>query len=182
VFQHGQSPEFLVDPPEHVAKRLEALGCLATKQFVPAARLLAEAVAMAPQPQGEVNGRPFRLFRDADDMFGSVLEVMSGTGAYFWIPLEQVESLELDSPRFPRDLLWAPAHLEVRGGPSGDVFLPAVYPGSHAERDEPIQLGRRTDWQSLEGDLVLGLGARTFLADDDALGLLELRSLVVREN
>jgi type VI secretion system protein ImpE len=181
VFQEGLTPEFLVEPPAHVERRLEALDCLCAKQFAQAERLLAEIASTAPQPHGEVNGRPFQLFRDADDSFGTVLEVMSGTGAYFWVPLEQIDSLELESPRFPRDLLWAPAHLEVRGGPSGDVFLPAVYPGSHEQQDEQIQLGRTTDWRQLEGHLVLGLGGRTFLADDDAFGLLELRTLVVSD-
>lgn len=42
-----------------------------------------------------------------------------------------------------------------------------------------MKLGRRTDWNQLEGDVVLGIGARTFLAGDDAINLLEFRELQV---
>ena len=42
--------------------------------------------------RGRLNGKPFETLRDADDLFGPVLEVLS-QGAYFWLPLEQVDSL-----------------------------------------------------------------------------------------
>ena len=33
-------------------------------------------------------------------------------GAYYWVPLEQVETITMNVPKAPRDLLWVPARLE----------------------------------------------------------------------
>src|SRR5262249_46344026 len=130
--------------------------------------------------KGWLNGKPFTSLRDCDDLFGPVLEIM-GHGSYFWVPLEQIDTLSLTAPRFPRDLLWLPGHLEMRDGPRGDVFLPTVYPGSHEHADNQIKLGRATNWKSEESGPVLGVGARTFLLDDDALSLLEWRQLEIQQ-
>ena len=64
-------------------------------------------------------------------------------GKYYWVPLEQVESLAANAPAAPRDLLWLPAHLSLRDGPEGDVFLPALYPGSHEHADDAVKLAGR---------------------------------------
>src|SRR5262249_32677036 len=145
---------------------------------VEAANVLAKPEAESHAIKGTLNGKAFDVLRDADDRFGSVLEVMS-QGDYFWVPLEQVESLAAKTPRFPRDLLWLPAHPSVRAGPAGDVFLPCLYPGSHEHADDEVKLGRTTDWKQAEGGPVLGQGARTFLVGDDAVPLLEWRELVI---
>ena len=50
-----------------------------------------------PRRRGRLNGKPFEHLRDADDLFGSVLEVLS-QGAYYWVPLEQVASLAMSAP------------------------------------------------------------------------------------
>ncbi len=128
--------------------------------------------------RGRLNGKPFEHLRDADDLFGSVLEVLS-QGAYYWVPLEQVASLAMSAPRSPRDLLWAAAHLDVRDGPEGDVFLPALYPGTHEHADDAVKLGRATDWKGGEAGPVLGVGLRTFLAGDDPITLLDWRELEI---
>ncbi len=178
LFQDGTPPQSLAAPPEHVGLRLQALDQLRQNRADEAAELLARPAAASHEIKGTLNGKPFDVLRDADDLFGSVLEVMS-RGAYFWVPLEQVESLTLNAPRYPRDLLWMPAHLSVRGGPEGDVFLPALYPGSHEHADETIKLGRSTEWKTVADGLVRGQGARMFLAGEDAAALLEWRELVV---
>jgi type VI secretion system protein ImpE len=178
VFADGTAPSFLAPPPEHVALRLAALLALSRGQQPEAAALLQQANALTPAFTGKLNGKPFALLRDADDLFGSVLEVFS-QGNYYWLPLEQAETLALNGPKFPRDQLWARVQLQVRNGPTGDAFLPAVYPGSHESADEQLILGRLTDWQAAEGGPVLGVGGHTFLVDDGAVGLLELRALEV---
>jgi type VI secretion system protein ImpE len=106
-----------------------------------------------------------------------VLEVFA-MGKYFWLPLEQVESLAMNAPRFPRDLLWTHARVQVRNGPKGEIFLPALYPGSHDQADIQLKLGRGTDWKPLEGGATLGIGLRTFLVNDDPVTLLEWRELL----
>ena len=84
--------------------------------------------------------------------------------------------MTLNPPKFPRDLLSAPA-AEIADA-AGDVFLPVLYPGSHEHSDEAqCGLGRLTDWRGGEGGPVLGVGLRTFLADDDPVTLPEWREV-----
>ena len=64
----------------------------------------------------------------------------------------------------------------VANGPEGDVYMPATYVA-----DEPVtdlqRLGRETDWREAEGGLVRGVGQRLFLAGDDGVDAMTLRSL-----
>lgn len=167
-------PSFLLEPPAHVAHRLECLGLLKRKEFASARESLQQADEHAPKVQGELNGSPVDGLRDCDDVFASVLEFCL-QGEYFWVALEQVEALSMNPPRFPRDLLWVPARLEITGGLSREVFLPAVYPGSHEQADEELKLGQATDWVETEG-LVRGVGARRFFVGEDSIGLLEWKT------
>jgi type VI secretion system protein ImpE len=178
LFSAGQSPEFLQAPPEHVKVRLDAVNRWREGQAEEATALLAKANEMAPVVKGVLNDTPFDFLRDWDDLFGTVLEVFA-KGKYFWVPLEQVETLALNPPRFPRDLLWFPARLEVHDGQKGEVFLPALYPGSHVHPDTEVRLGRKTDLKPLEGGAVLGLGLRTFFVDEETVSLLDWRMLEV---
>jgi type VI secretion system protein ImpE len=179
LFSSGTRPKFLGEAPEHVLLRLQAVDCLKSCNNAAAAEMLRQACDKAPAIKGELNDKPFECLCDADEIFGTVLEVMSPTGAYFWLPMEQIERLTIEEPRYPRDLLWLPAHLELKNGPNGDVFLPAMYPGSCEQIDEQVQLGRVTDWQQAGDGPVLGNGARTFLCNDDGIGLLEWRELAI---
>ena len=65
--------------------------------------------------------------------------------------MERVEIIEFHDPLRPRDLLWRARQMVVRGGPDGEVFLPVLYAGSHANPDDRIRLGRMTDWRGGEG-------------------------------
>ena len=177
LFSEGLVPRFFGDQPEHTHLRLEAVNRLREQHLAEAAETLAKASAATPQYKGELNGKPFSSLRDCDDLFAGILEVMA-QGAYFWVPLEQVQRLTMNAPKFPRDLLWVPARLEMEAA-AGNVFLPALYPGSHAHDNELVKLGRMTDWRSEEGGPVLGVGLRMFLADDEAVSLPEWRELVV---
>jgi type VI secretion system protein ImpE len=177
LFQEGVKPLFLVEPPEHVRHRLDAVNCLREGRADEAAQLLARANEAAPHLRGRLNDKLFTLWRDADDLFANVLEVFS-QGSYYWLPLEQLETLSMNPPHFPRDLLWVPTHLQVRDGPTGDVFLPALYPGSWEHADDQVKLGRATDWKESSG-VTLGVGLRTFLVDDDPLSLLECRQIAM---
>ncbi|HEX4000836.1 MAG TPA: type VI secretion system accessory protein TagJ [Pirellulales bacterium] len=177
VFREGLQPKFLEDvPPEHVRLRLEALHRLHEGNKVAATESLAQAAEAAPPINGKLNEKAFADLRDCDDLFGTVLEVFS-QGNYFWVPLETIESIALMAPRFPRDLLWIKARLETAAG-AGQVFLPAIYPGSHGHPDQLVRLGRQTDWAD-DGGPVLGLGLRMFLAGDDASTILEWRDVQI---
>jgi type VI secretion system protein ImpE len=176
LFADGLKPGFLVAPPEHVGLRLEAVNRMRQKQPAGAASTLAKAQEATPALEGLLNKKPFTALRDCDDLFSGVLEVMS-QGNYYWVPFEQIDTLAAKPPKFPRDLLWLAARLEVRDGPAGDVFLPALYPQSHEHADNQVKLGRMTDWQGAEGEPVRGMGLRMFLVGDDDVSLLEWRQL-----
>ena len=178
LFAGGLAPHSLAEAPEYVRLRLAAVDCLREGKPAEAQALLENAAEASPTVRGRLNGKPFDGLRNTDNLFGPVLEVLS-QGAYFWLPLEQVDSLVLSAPHSPRDLLWAPAHLNVRDGPEGDVFLPALYPGSHEHADDAVKLGRTTDWKGGEAGPVLGAGLRTFLAGDNPITLLEWRELEI---
>ena len=173
LFTRGVAPGFFGEPSEHLRLRLEAVNRLRENAPAEAAQLLVHAAEATPPLQGQLNGQTFQELRDADDLFSGVLEVMA-QGRYFWAGLEQVHMVAMNPPRFPRDLLFIPAHLEL-AGEAGEVFLPALYPGSHEHADEQVKLGRMTDWKILDGDLALGLGLHTYLRDDEAISLLEWR-------
>jgi len=181
VFREGILPQFLTAPPEHLGKRLQAIQWLRGGQPAEAMKVLREADAAAGAAAGMLNGKAFTLLCDADGLFGPTLEVMAHAD-YYWLPLEQVETLALNPPKFPRDLVYLPARLSVKGGPTGEVFLPTLYPGSHEAADPQLKLARMTDWKApAEGEEApaRGVGAKLFLVDDDAVPLLEWRELQI---
>lgn len=119
-------------------------------------------------------------FRDLDDRLAGVLEVLTGNGRYLWVPLSQVASLRPARPERLRDLVWRPAEIEVTGGPSGTVYIPALYPFAPGEGDASHRLGRATDWiEGADGSL-RGIGQRGWLAGDDILTLDGFEELSVR--
>lgn len=176
VHKDGRVPDFLGDPPEHVRLRLEASVALRAGDAAEAARLAGRAEEARPSVAGRCDGAAFDDFRDLDDLLGGTLEVLTSTGRLLWIPVERVVSIECDAPAQPLDLLWRPALMEVRDGPDGKVFLPAVYVCEEG-LDDRARLARSTDWIDAGGDLVRGVGLRTFLVGEEARTLLELGRL-----
>lgn len=176
VFGEKAQPEFLTAPPEHVRARLAGLMKWTDGAVAESSEAFQLANSQLPVVKGSLNDQPFEGLRDGDDCLGSVLEVMA-RGHYYWVPLEQIQSVTMSAPRFPRDLLWAPAHLEMQAGDNGQVFLPALYPGSYLESDPQIQLGRLTDWR---GDTVMrGVGLKTFFVGAEESSMLDWRKLEI---
>jgi len=137
------------------------------------------APVAADHLRGTVNGTAFSSFEDADPRIGTRLEVFAA-GAYLWIPMEHVVSIEMGAPKRLRDLLWIPAL--VRTGPAfkgtelGEVLLPALCPLSWQDADPNVKLGRSTEWRETpEGAVPVGL--KTFLFDEDEISILEIRKL-----
>jgi type VI secretion system protein ImpE len=83
--------------------------------------------------KGSVNGKEFESFEDSDPRIGARLELFAA-GAYLWIPLAHVESIEIQPPARLRDLLWIPALVRTgpafRGTELGEVLLPVLAPFS----------------------------------------------------
>jgi len=152
AFTSGRPPELVTEPDAAVAHAL--------------ARLAGRAPdAEPPAPTGTCDGAPFDALRDADDRTAGVLEVLTSTGKYMWVPFAAVASLRPSRPEGLRDLVWRPAELDVAGGPGGVVYLPATY---HAAAPTDAQrLGRETDWVEAADGTATGLGARCLLVGDD---------------
>ena len=176
-FGAGRVPEFLGGPTPLAELHLRASISIREGNAAEAAAILEQAEEAQPLVHGTIGGQPFEGIRDLDDLLAPFLEVLTSTGKYYWIPFDTIETLEFHAPESPRDLLWARAHLVVRGGLDGEVFVPALYDGSRAEADEALQLGRATDWRGDEGAPVRGVGQRTLLVGDADLPLLSLGTL-----
>jgi type VI secretion system protein ImpE len=175
VFHDGALPKFFLSPPPYADHYVVMVKKLATSP-AEAAGLLAEAEEKFPAATGTFGDRAFTSFRDADDRMAPVLEVFHD-GNYLWLPLAQVRRLQVTEPKKLRDTIWAHAQVETDEGSVGDVFLPALYVDSHAHANEQVRLGRMTEWQAVEDQLVVGSGQRVFLVDDRQVSLLELRDV-----
>ena len=120
TFEQAVKPEFLIDPPYHIRLRIDAAINYLTddNDLAGSSKLLASAQTASSKCTVMLDGKIYEDFHDADDLFGPTLEVMT-KGHYYWLALEQVESLAINPPKFPRDMLWVPARLKVKDGPEG---------------------------------------------------------------
>jgi type VI secretion system protein ImpE len=176
----GQAePLFFGETGAACQTRLQAFKALATGDSGEFARLLGEANGSGEDLQGQVNGKPFTLWRDADDLFAGVLEVFA-KGRYYWVPFRNITQLSTNPPRFPRDILWMPANLSLDDGSTGAVFLPALYAGSSVHGLETVRLGRERDWMPAHADqpgILRGFGPRVYLAGEGEENLSDVREL-----
>lgn len=176
LFAEGLPPHFALEPPSEVQHHLRALDALRQGKPEEARTHLDQATAERTPRPGTLQGVAFDDVRDADDLLAPVLEVFAPAG-YAWVPLEQIQFLEVPAPQTFRDLLWAPAKIATFDGQMGEVHLPALYPGSHLHPDSATHLGRATDWVDLGGGITRGAGLKTFLVGDEAKTLFELSDL-----
>jgi len=176
-YASGAVPEFLGQPSPVLQLHLEASIRVREERLPEAAALLEEAESQRPKPRGTCDGRAFDDFRDLDDLTAPFLEVLTSNGKYYWVPLERIEAIEFRAPERPRDLLWRRVHLVVQDGPDGEVFLPVLYYGSHAEEDDRLKLARMTDWRGGDGTPARGIGQRMFLVGSEGESILEMKHL-----
>lgn len=176
-YADGRLPEFLDQPTAELKLRLEASIRIRENKVDEAAELLAQAEEQRPRISGTRDGQAFDDFRDLDDLTASFFEVLTTTGKYYWVPIERVELIEFKPAQRMRDLVWRSAHMVVTGGPDGEVFLPALYAGSHVSEDEQVRLGRTTQWQGDDGAPIRGIGQRIFLVGDDDCPIMELSTI-----
>jgi len=180
-YSQGRIPEFVDYATPAQQLHIEASLCLREGKPADAARLLAQADEQRPVVRGECDGQRFEGARDLDDLTASFLEVLTSNGKYYWIPWERIDTIEFRAPERPRDLLWRRVRLIVRGGPDGEVFLPALYAGSERESDPAARLGRMTDFRQEGGGPVRGVGQKTILFGESDRPILELKSLSIDE-
>ena len=172
----GSPPRFLIEPPPVVAITLDAWDRLRAGELAEAAQRLEESEAGRSPPRGRLGETRFDDFRDTDDALAPVLEAFA-RGVYYWVPWEDIQYLDVQPPRSPRDLLWAPAKIALAQGILGQIYLPCLYPGSGGQSDDLVRLGRKTDWVEAGCGLSRGVGLKTFVADDEFRTIFELRDL-----
>ncbi|HLJ50226.1 MAG TPA: type VI secretion system accessory protein TagJ [Bryobacteraceae bacterium] len=133
----------------------------------------------ADKIQGTLNGAEFKTLEDGDPNVGTRLEVYAA-GAYLWIPLQHIVSIEMEAPKRLRDLLWIPALVKTgpafKGTELGEVLVPALCPLSFEDADPNIKLGRATEWRQKDGHAV-PIGQKCFLVDDEEVPVLEVRKI-----
>ncbi|QGJ71944.1 Type VI secretion system protein ImpE [Planctomycetales bacterium 10988] len=187
VFAGTAEPSSLLEPSEHVKKRFAAWQLLKAGKDQEGLALIEEANEAIPELTGEFKIQdsdpiPFTGFRDCDDFFAGIVEFMTAQGGYYWMGWEQVDMLMSNPPRYPRDLLWMPTRLDVKNGPSGEIFLPTIYPGSQNDEDDQVRLGRLTNWIEEPNRPILGIGAHLWLIGDEACSVLDVREIVFEED
>lgn len=178
VFLEGRAPHLVGELPLDAKLQLEA--CTELRYNQSAAELIAQAEAARKPVSGVADDQSFSVVRDLDDRLAGVLEVITTTGKYYWVPWSSVKVLEFHPPERPVDLIWRKASIEVENGPEGDVFIPVRYPNAASENwDDQLRLGRATSWLGDEGDAVVGIGQRMLLIGEEAKAILDLRKITI---
>lgn len=177
VFAGKRSPMVFGKPAEWVALLIEALRLTAQGKHAEAGALRAQAFEAAPATSGSGIGEGrFQWIADGDSRLGPMLEAIVN-GRYYWIPFQRLQAIRVEKPTDLRDVVWTPAYLTLANGGESVALIPTRYPGSEASADAGIRLGRKTEWQELAPDTVVGLGQRTLATDLGELALMDVRAL-----
>lgn len=131
-------------------------------------------------PEGELNGAAFPGLSDADPRIGAHLEAFIA-GSYTWIPFAYLESVETETPKRLRDLMWLPAVVrttsDFRLQELGEVLLPVIAPLSWKHGDDTVRLGRTTVWEDDEKHGAVPFGQKLLISGEEETPLLEIRKL-----
>lgn len=178
VLTKGRIPEFISTPPEHVDCRLRSLIAMREDNHSESAQWLTKAEDSRPSLKGFMDEYQFDEFRDLDDFFGGLLEVYTSTGKYFWIPMEMIIEANFTPPSRAIDKAWVEVDLTLKDGPSGVVYIPAIYPQiRNIESSERLACGLETDWIESEYGIIRGAGLRSFIVGDHSKTINELTNI-----
>jgi type VI secretion system protein ImpE len=177
-WREGRMPEFLGEPGEMERDLLSAVVSWRDGDAETAARHAETAEAARPMAPVRIGDSSFADFRDADDLCAGMLEVLTTTGKYYWLPLSRIETILFHPPQRTRDLAWRRAMISVEGGSEGDVYVPVLYLDREPGSSDALRLGRATEWSDTVP--VRGCGQRIFLAGDEGIGIMDLTELRFR--
>jgi type VI secretion system protein ImpE len=177
LFRDGRVPEFLGEPEATEQASLAALVALRAGDFAGAAEKVEEAESVRPRVAGVMGKVKFDDFRDADDLLPGLIETITSTGKYYWIPVSRIQTMMFHPPRRPRDLIWRRCSMAVTAGPDGDVYIPAIYVSDPEQTSDAQRLGRETSWSEEGAGPVRGFGQRTFLIGEEAVGIMDVGTL-----
>lgn len=173
----GRMPEFFSAPEPFVEHLLRAWVHFRAGDSMAAQESLQQSQALRPEIPCECNGRALTDILDLDDFLAPVLEVLTPTGKYFWVPLNQLRHIEFRAAERPLDILWRPATLDVVNGPSGDAYVPAIYFSGSDTVSDALRIGRETNWLEPVEGVFRGVGQRCFLAGEDDMAIMDIESL-----
>lgn len=126
-----------------------------------------------------INGQQCELVRDLDDSLAGYLEVFGTNGKYYLVPFNALENMQLKPVTSLVELIWRKAKVEIKGGLSGEAFIPMTYLASDSDE---LKLGRKTDWLSVgKTDVYIGAGQKMFLCGDEAKALSQITHLQITE-
>ena len=179
-FNEGRLPALVGEPIPSLKWHLQALIELRENNRLLAAEYLQKAAAESLIVQGQYNGQSFKGLRDLDDTCAGFFEVLTSTGKYYWVAIEQVNVIEFYPPERPLDLLWRRVHMTIENGPTGEVYMPAIYINTPIT-DELARLGHKTYWHTIGGEVTTGIGQRMFLLGQQAIAVMELQELIIQE-
>jgi type VI secretion system protein ImpE len=175
----GRVPEFIGEPDEVCRQTLSALVAMRSGNTQEATDILEQLDEQLAVLSGTCNAKSFENFRDLDDFCMGIVEVSTSTGKYFWVPASRIRLAEFAPISRPRDLMWRQCELSIEDGPTGVVYIPALYIHSETAEDVAERLGRATSWIEKDGEPVRGRGQKTFLVGEDELGIMELQTLEI---
>ena len=179
VRRRTRQASFLPEPPPYSTFHDAALQKLAAGEIARAIELFEQVEAQRPIVSGTVNGRDFTELRDTDILLFPFLEAFVHE-RYVLVPFEAMRELVISTPTTLFDLLWVPALVTTWQGLTMNCHLPVLYPESSLHEDDRIKLGRMTDWASIGGPLVRGIGQHVFQVGDEDIAILDIREAQFR--
>lgn len=182
VFAGEHAPHFLQEPSQWCGGMVQALSLQTQGHIADADAARSDALGQAPECAGHLTTKEgehsFDWLVDADSRLGPILEVIV-SGQYMWLPLDQVQSIEVSHPHDLRDLVWTIAEITLKGGDTLSAFIPARYPGSETGEDN-IRLSRLTTWQEVGETGTFGLGQRMWMTDQMDVALFDCRKITFK--
>ncbi|MDO6685498.1 MULTISPECIES: type VI secretion system accessory protein TagJ [unclassified Agarivorans] len=122
----------------------------------------------------DINEKSCDELRDIDDSLAGYLEAFGSNGLYYLVPFSEVTWLKLLPANNLFEHIWRRAEIDIKDGPTGEVFIPMTYLASETDAEK---LGRETDWQPLlDSEFYQGRGQKLWLVNDGALTLSQLES------
>lgn len=186
VFAGKRSPLLLGEPEPWVGLMIQSVQLSGLGRHAEASELRGHAFDAAEPVSGtittgegeELKSEQFAWLADADERLGPMIEAIID-GKYYWVPLAQIRSIEIEPPSDLRDLVWAPVSFRWVNGGETVGLMPTRYPGSETSADGTIQLARQTAFVPVADDVFYGLGQRMWASDAGEYSMLQTRRIVL---
>ena len=176
VFSGKRTPLIFGEPEPWMSWLVQANHLLATGQVDASQELREKALAAAPASAGQINGETFEWIADADSRLGPVLEVLL-EGKYYWVPFSRIATIQIESPKNLRDLIWIGAQFVWSNGGNAAGLIPVRYVDTEHSTESDLRLSRKTEWKEKSPGIFAGIGQRMLATDKAEYPLLETREI-----